>query len=60
VGVGTFIAGHLRKPSYTRHGFTLYEPDQVCRLLENARFRDVRMIEGTSGLGSFVCAVGVK
>jgi ubiquinone/menaquinone biosynthesis C-methylase UbiE len=49
-----------QKLSYTRHGFTLYEPDQVRRLLENARFRDVRMIEGTSGLGPFVCAVGVK
>ena len=49
-----------QKLSYTRHGFTLYEPDEVRRLLETAGFRDVRIAEGSSRLGPFAGAVGVK
>ena len=48
------------KLPYTRHGFTLYEPDEVRRLLEAAGFRDVRIAAGTSRLGPFACAAGIK
>jgi ubiquinone/menaquinone biosynthesis C-methylase UbiE len=49
-----------RKLPYTRHGFTLYEPEQVHALLERAGFRDIRMVEGSSRLGPFVCAACTK
>jgi ubiquinone/menaquinone biosynthesis C-methylase UbiE len=49
-----------RKLPYTRHGFTLYDPNQVRELLEEARFREVRVVAGSSRLGPFVCAVGTR
>jgi len=49
-----------QKLPYTRHGFTLYEAEQVHALLEQAGFRDIRMVEGSSRLGPFVCAVCTK
>jgi ubiquinone/menaquinone biosynthesis C-methylase UbiE len=45
------------KLPYTKHGFTLYEPDQVRALLRDAGGRDVELVAGTSRLGEFFCAV---
>jgi len=45
------------KLPYTKHGFTLYEPEQVQALLQDAGFHDVEMVTGTSRLGDFFCAV---
>jgi ubiquinone/menaquinone biosynthesis C-methylase UbiE len=45
------------KLPYTKHGFTLYEPDQVRALLRDAGARDVELVAGTSRLGPFFCAV---
>jgi ubiquinone/menaquinone biosynthesis C-methylase UbiE len=49
-----------QKLPYTRHGFTLYDADQVRHLLEEARFRDVRLVAGSTRLGPFMCAVGTR
>src|SRR6185295_3402288 len=48
------------KLPYTKHGFTLYDPPQVQHLLEEAGFRDIQMIPGSSRLGPFVCAAATK
>ena len=46
------------KLPYTKHGFVLYEPDEVRGLLRDAGFGDVEVVAGSSGLGEFCCAVG--
>lgn len=46
-----------RKLPYTKHGFALYEPEQVRALLADAGFRDVELVGGTTRLGEFCCAV---
>jgi len=46
------------KLPYTKHGFVLYEPDQVRGLLRDADFGDVEVVGGSSGLGEFFCATG--
>jgi ubiquinone/menaquinone biosynthesis C-methylase UbiE len=48
------------KLPYTKHGFTLYEPEQVHGLLEDTGFRDVALVAGSSRLGDFYCAAGTK
>ena len=48
------------KLPYTRHGFTLYEPEQVQALLVGAGFHDVALARGTSRLGDFFAASGSK
>jgi SAM-dependent methyltransferase len=48
------------KLPYTRHGFTLYEPEQVRALLVGAGFHDVALARGTSRLGDFFAATGSK
>jgi ubiquinone/menaquinone biosynthesis C-methylase UbiE len=45
---------------YTKYGFELYEPAQVEHLLEEAGFRDVQMVPGSTRAGPFVCAVCTK
>ena len=45
---------------FTKHGFTLYEPDQIRGLLEDAGFGDIRMVPGSGRRGAFVCAVATK
>lgn len=42
---------------YTQYDFTLYEADEVQGLLEQAGFREVRLVRGTHRIGEFVCAV---
>ena len=48
------------KLPYTRHGFTLYEAEQVGTLLVDAGFRDVALAAGTTRLGDFFAAAGTK
>jgi ubiquinone/menaquinone biosynthesis C-methylase UbiE len=48
------------KLPYTKHGFTLHEPDQVCALLREAGFRGDALVAGQNGLGEFFCATAVK
>ena len=58
--VGFNTKATAEKLPYTRHGFTLYDPDQVEALLKQADFRDIQMMSGSTRLGQFVCAVGIK
>jgi arsenite methyltransferase len=44
----------------TEHGFTLYEPDEIWRLLQDAGFTDIEMVPGHGPRGEFVCAVATK
>jgi hypothetical protein len=44
------------KLPYTKHAFALYEPDQVRGLLQDAGFREVEVVAGSSRLGDFFCA----
>jgi ubiquinone/menaquinone biosynthesis C-methylase UbiE len=48
------------KLPYTRHGFTLHEPEHVCALLGDAGFRDAHLVAGETRLGEFFCATAVK
>jgi arsenite methyltransferase len=48
------------KLPYTKHGFTLYEAEQVRRLLRDAGFRDVALAGGSGRLGEFFCATATK
>ena len=50
----------IRRLPFTRHGFTLYEPDQMRGLLEDAGFSDVRMVPGSGRRGDFMCAIATK
>jgi ubiquinone/menaquinone biosynthesis C-methylase UbiE len=44
----------------TEHGFTLYEPEEMRRLLEHAGFGGIGMAPGSGPRGEFVCAVATK
>jgi ubiquinone/menaquinone biosynthesis C-methylase UbiE len=48
------------KLPYTRHGFTLYEAEEVRALLQAAGFRDVRIEKEAKGRFVFFCAVAVR
>ena len=48
------------KLPYTRHGFTLYDPDEVERLLSESGFGDIRSVTGSHRLGVSICAIGTK
>ncbi len=48
------------KLPYTKHGFTLYEPEAVAALLRDAGFQDVGTTPGTTRLGDFFCATGTR
>lgn len=50
----------MEKLRVTKHGFTLYDPDQIGRLLEDAGFGSIEMIAGCGPKGEFMCAVGTK
>ena len=60
--VGFSPAAAMRKmpKRLTEHGFTLFEPDEVRRLLEDAGFECIEMARGDVPRGDFVCAIGVK
>ena len=42
------------------HGFTLYDPDEIRVLLQDAGFGDINMIPGEGPHGEFICATAVK
>jgi arsenite methyltransferase len=44
----------------TKHGFTLYEPEEARRLYESVGFAGVEVIRGGGRRGEFVCVVGTK
>jgi SAM-dependent methyltransferase len=50
----------MEKQDFTRHGFTLFEPEEVQSLLSNAGFRDVQLVFGRQLQGKCVVAKGVK
>ena len=50
----------LKKAPYTKYGFHFREPAEVQKLLMDAGFHDIKMIDGRSSLGEFKCAVATK
>lgn len=58
--VGFSPPAALQRLPVTKHGFTLYEPDHIRCLLEDAGFASIEMIPGSGPRGEFVCAVGTK
>jgi hypothetical protein len=50
----------LERMSVTRHGFRLYEAEEVEGLLSQAGFSSVDMLEDEEPDGVFLCAVAVK
>jgi SAM-dependent methyltransferase len=50
----------MEKQEFTRHGFTLFEPEEVKSLLSTAGFRDVQLVFGRHLLGECVVAKGIK
>jgi ubiquinone/menaquinone biosynthesis C-methylase UbiE len=60
---GTLVVGFSSRSvmqgiALTRHGFTLYDPEEVVRLLEDAGFSEVRLVSGRGKPGECMCAVG--
>lgn len=45
---------------FTKHGFTLYEPEQMHGMLEDAGFGDIRMVPGSGRRGDYMCAIAAK
>ena len=60
--IGFSPAAAMRKmpKRLTEHGFTLYEPDDLRCLLEDAGFGGVEMVPGHGPRGDFLCAIGKK
>jgi ubiquinone/menaquinone biosynthesis C-methylase UbiE len=60
--IGFSPAAAMRKmpKRLTGHGFTLYEPDTVRDLLEEAGFGGIEMAPGHGPRGDFLCAIGTK
>ena len=54
------IPAAIKGLPFAKHGLTLYEPDEIRDLLENAGFGDVRMVPGSGRRGDSVCAIGTK
>lgn len=51
---------HLEDRSFAKHGLSLYEPEDVQRLMESAGFGKIRMVRGSDRWREFICAVGRK
>jgi SAM-dependent methyltransferase len=58
--VGFVPQSTMGKFRTTKYGFTLSDPDQISRLLEDAGFRDIEMVSGADKRGEFFCAIGTK
>lgn len=58
--VGFSPPAAIQRLPVTKHGFTLYEPDQIRCLLEEAGFGSIEMIRGSGPRGEFICAIGTK
>jgi len=50
----------LEKSSLSRHGFRLFDPEEVSALLSAAGFREIRLAFGEHHLGVCVAAAGKK
>ena len=50
----------IEKLPGTKHGFTLREPVEVRRLLEEAGFGGIEMVPGSGPRGEFICAIATK
>ena len=50
----------LQDPPVTRHGFNLYDPEQVRDLLEDVGFIDVELRPGVGPRGEFMSAIATK
>ena len=50
----------MEKQRITRHGFTLYEPEEVKALFVTTGFRDVQLVSGRHHFGECIAAVGNK
>jgi ubiquinone/menaquinone biosynthesis C-methylase UbiE len=50
----------MEKQEISRHGFRLFEPEEVKSLLSTAGFRDVRLVFGQHRFGECVVAEGTK
>jgi SAM-dependent methyltransferase len=44
----------------TEHGFTLFEPEDMRHLLENAGFGAIEMVPGHGPRGDYLCAIGTR
>ena len=60
LAVSFSIPAAIQGLPFTKHGFTLYEPDHVHGLLEDAGFGSIRMVPGTGRRGDYVCAIATK
>jgi ubiquinone/menaquinone biosynthesis C-methylase UbiE len=56
--VGFSSRSVMQDHSVTRHGFTLYNPDEIVRLLEDAGFVEVGLVSGRGRPGESMCAIG--
>jgi arsenite methyltransferase len=50
----------MRRMAFTRHGFTIYEPQQLEEMLRLAGFTDVRSEMHEDGRLGFICVIGTK
>ena len=46
--------------SFTKHGFSSYEPDDVQALLDQSGFTSFELVPGHGPRGELVCAGAVK
>jgi hypothetical protein len=62
LAIGFSPAEAMRKmpKRLTEHGFTLFEPDEMRRLLQVAGFGGIEMVPGSGPRGEFICAVATK
>jgi SAM-dependent methyltransferase len=60
LAVSFSVPAAIQRLPFTKHGFTLYEPDHVRGRLEDAGFGDVRMVPGTGRRGDYRCAIATK
>ena len=60
LAVSFSVPAAIQRLPFTKHGFTLYEPDHVRSLLEDAGFGDIRMVPGTGRRGDYVCAIATR
>ena len=60
LAVSFSIPAAIQRLPFTKHGFTLYEPDRVRGLLEDAGFGNIRMVPGIGRRGDYMCVIATK
>lgn len=50
----------LKDKEFTKHGLTLYEPDDVAAMMKTAGFSEIGTIQAADEHRDFACASGVK